>query len=244
MTIKNSANAEFFIAASAERKEPLGEDIARLAVAQEKNKNPKELKMPVYLRHALENHDLRRIMKENHVDAFEALKRLKEGNKSYLDAVTGAGDISPEKRRYTSINGQAPFAVIVSCSDSRVIPECIFSAGIGDLFVIRVAGNVIDRHQLGSIEYAVEHLHSRLVVVLGHTGCGAVGAALQENGGYIKSITDEIKRAIGTETDGTKASILNVEQSVAEIQKCLGDTEGVLVAGALYHTESGIVEFL
>ena len=182
-------------------------------------------------------------MKQN-MEASEALERLKEGNQSYLSAVTGAGDISPEKRRYTSINGQAPYAVIVGCSDSRVIPECIFSAGIGDLFVIRVAGNVIDRHQLGSIEYAVEHLGSRLVVVLGHTGCGAVGAALQENGGYIKYITDEIKRAISAETDAVKASILNIKQSVFEIQKCLGNTEGLLVVGALYYTESGAVEFL
>lgn len=183
-------------------------------------------------------------MKENHMDAFKALDRLKEGNQGYLSAVTGAGDISPERRRYTSINGQAPFAVIVSCSDSRVIPECIFSAGIGDLFVIRVAGNVIDRHQLGSIEYAVEHLGSRLVVVLGHTGCGAVGAALHENGGYIKSITDEIKRAISAETDAVKASTLNVEHSVSEIKKCLNHADGLLVVGALYHTESGVVDFL
>ena len=178
------------------------------------------------------------------MEALKALERLKKGNEGYLDAKTGGGDISPEKRRYTSINGQAPFAVIVSCSDSRVIPECIFSAGIGDLFVIRVAGNVIDRHQLGSIEYAVEHLGNRLVVVLGHTGCGAVGAALHENGGYIKSITDEIKRAIGTETDATKASILNTERSVSEIKKRFGATEGLLVVGALYHVESGAVDFL
>ena len=182
-------------------------------------------------------------MKENHVDAFSALARLKEGNKIYIGSVKGAGDVSPARRQYTSINGQNPYAVIVSCSDSRVIPECIFSAGIGDLFVIRVAGNVIGNHQLGSVEYAVEHLGSKLVVVLGHTGCGAVGAALQENGGYVKSITDEIKRAIGTEPDAVKASALNVKQSVAEIQKCLGDAEGVLVVGALYHTESGVVDF-
>ena len=180
---------------------------------------------------------------KNRMEARKALEQLKKGNKSYLNAKTGGGDISPEKRRYTSINGQSPYAVVVSCSDSRVIPECIFSAGIGDLFVIRVAGNVIDRHQLGSIEYGVEHLGSKLVVVLGHTGCGAVGAALLENGGYIKSITDEIKRAIGAEQDATKASILNVEQSVNEIKKCLGETEGVLVVGALYHTDNGVVDF-
>lgn len=105
---------------------------------------------------------------------------------------------------HTSKNGQKPYAVIVSCSDSRVIPECIFSAGIGDLFVIRVAGNVIDKYQLGSIEYAAEHLCCKLVVVLGHTQCGAVGAAKGKCGGFVGFITDEIRRAVGTETDAVK----------------------------------------
>lgn len=84
--------------------------------------------------------------------------------------------------------------MVVACSDSRVIPESIFSAGIGDLFVVRVAGNVIDNHQLGTIEYAVEHLGCNLVLVLGHTLCGAVGAASGYSGGFVKFITDEIRR--------------------------------------------------
>lgn len=116
-------------------------------------------------------------MQNNRLTALNALERLKEGNKIYINSEKGAGDVSPQKRLFTSKNGQNPYAVIVSCSDSRVIPECIFSAGIGDLFVIRVAGNVIDNHQLGSIEYAVGHLGCNLVVVLGYTMCGAVGAA-------------------------------------------------------------------
>lgn len=182
-------------------------------------------------------------MQEKYITAFNALERLKEGNKIYINSAKGVGDISPEKRLYTSKNGQKPYAVIVSCSDSRVIPECIFSAGIGDLFVIRVAGNVIDDYQLGSIEYAVEHLACRLVVVLGHTGCGAVSAALKQNHGYIKLITDEIRRAIGTESDTVQASILNVKQSVSKIKERLTETEGLLVSGALYHTESGLVDF-
>ena len=86
--------------------------------------------------------------------ALNALERLKEGNKVYIDSANSVGDVSPERRMYTSQHGQKPYAVIVSCSDSRVIPESIFSAGVGDLFVIRVAGNVIDNVQLGSIEYA------------------------------------------------------------------------------------------
>ena len=177
------------------------------------------------------------------VPASTALERLKEGNKIYLNAKTASGDISPEKRLDTSENGQKPYAVIITCSDSRVVPEFIFSAGIGDLFVIRVAGNVIDNHQLGSIEYAVGHLGCKLVVVLGHTGCGAVSAALKQNGGFVKFITDEIRRAVGNETDGTQASILNIRQSVSKIENLLNKAGGLLVTGALYHTESGAVDF-
>lgn len=172
-----------------------------------------------------------------------ALERLKAGNDKYISASMCCGDVSPERRLYTSKNGQAPYAVIVSCSDSRVIPESIFSAGIGDLFVIRVAGNVVDNHQLGSIEYAAEHLGCKLVVVLGHTGCGAVGAAVKQNGGFVKYITDEIKHAIGDEADEVKASILNVKQSVAKISSLLQDIHGLHVVGALYHTDSGVVDF-
>ena len=95
---------------------------------------------------------------EYKVSAEQALQKLKDGNSEYLSAKTSSGDISLEKRVNTCDKGQQPYAVIVTCSDSRVIPESIFSAGIGDLFVIRVAGNVIDDHQLGSIEYATEHL--------------------------------------------------------------------------------------
>ena len=182
-------------------------------------------------------------MQKDFTAANIALEQLKEGNKIYTNSAKFVGDISREKRLDTCKNGQHPYAVIVSCSDSRVIPECIFSAGIGDLFVIRVAGNVVDNVQLGSIEYAVEHLGCKLVVVLGHTGCGAVSAALGENCGHVKHITDEIKRAIGTETDTVKASVLNVKQSVSKVKSSLVQTEGLLVCGALYHTDSGVVDF-
>ena len=182
-------------------------------------------------------------MQEKYVTAEGALKRLKEGNKNYINAVCGVGDISPEKRLDTSKNGQKPYAVIVTCSDSRVIPEYIFSAGIGELFVIRVAGNVIDNHQLGSIEYAVEHLGCKLVVVLGHTQCGAVGAAATQNKGYVSFITDEIRQAIGGEIDAVKASILNAKYSVSKIEKLIAKTDGLQIAPAIYRTESGIVDF-
>ena len=168
----------------------------------------------------------------------------------YKHAENGSGDISRRIRLFTWTKGQSPYAIIVTCSDSRFIPENIFSAGIGELFVIRLAGNVIDDHQLGSIEYATGHLGRRLVVVLGHTHCGAVDAAIHhEPEGYIKYITDEIKKAIGDETDPYKASCLNVRHSVREIEKslCIHNFEeetGLRVVGAMYHIEDGSVEFL
>ena len=182
--------------------------------------------------------------------AKDALKRLEEGNERYLSQGTASGDISPAIRLRTSREGQKPYAIVIACSDSRVIPESIFSAGIGELFVIRVAGNVIDDHQLGSIEYAVEHLGSNLVVVLGHTGCGAVEAAIHHDpSGFIKYITDEIRLAIGEETDPYRASCLNVEHSVKQISHALdidhlrhGNDPAVI--GAIYHIDDGHVDFL
>lgn len=186
---------------------------------------------------------MQKIIKQKNDIAFKALERLMEGNRTYIDTDGGVGDVSLGRRMETYQNGQRPYAVVVSCADSRVIPEAIFSAGIGELFVIRVAGNVVGDYELGSIEYAVEHLGVRLVVVLGHTCCGAVNAALGQNHGLVKHITDEIRRAIGAETDADKACVINVTQSVTKIQNALPDTENLLVVGALYHTESGIVDF-
>lgn len=171
------------------------------------------------------------------------MRRLKEGNAAYLNARTGCGDVSPEIRLHTVKSGQKPYAVIIACSDSRVIPEYIFSAGIGDLFVIRVAGNVIDNNQLGSIEYAVGHLGCKLAVVLGHTFCGAVGASMQPNGGFVKFITDEIRLAVGAEKDGFRASVLNAKHSVAKIKELMHYIDGLQIVGAIYDTESGKVEF-
>ena len=184
------------------------------------------------------------------ITAEEAMERLKEGNERYMDTVNSPGDVSREIRLRTFIHGQSPYAIVVGCSDSRVIPESIFSAGIGDLFVIRLAGNVIDDHQLGSIEYAAGHLGCRLIVVLGHNHCGAVDAAMNSDpDGYIKFITDEIKRAIGDEKDEYKACCLNVKQSIAMIEHSLEihkveEEIGLKVIGAVYHLENGRVDFL
>ncbi len=180
----------------------------------------------------------------NAISAEEALLKLKKGNEAYLTASANPGNVSPKIRKDTCENGQHPYAVVVTCSDSRVIPESIFSAGIGELFTIRVAGNVIHDFELGSVEYAADHLGSKLVVVLGHTNCGAVGAAIGGGAeGFIKSITDEIKSAIGDETDGYKASCLNVNNSIKRIADAL-DIPGLKVVGAIYDIEKGSVEFM
>ena len=184
------------------------------------------------------------------MSAAKAVEKLKEGNEKYLETLTGMGDVSKESRMRTYLHGQHPYAIVVTCSDSRVIPESIFSAGIGDLFVIRLAGNVIDDHQLGSIEYAAGHLGCRLIVVLGHTHCGAVDAAMNSDPeGYIKFITDEIKRAIGDEKDERKACEKNVWQSIHMIEHSLEihhieDEIGLRVVGAMYDIETGKVEFM
>ncbi len=189
-------------------------------------------------------------MQTNVTTAADAIYRLALGNLKYLKAKKNSGNISRRLRETTATDGQSPYAIILTCSDSRVIPEHIFSAGIGELFVIRLAGNVIDDHQLGSIEYALDHLDCKLVLVLGHTGCGAVEAAIHhEPAGYIRSITDEIRAAIGSETDPYQASCLNVRHSVSEIKKGLAlhgaeKEKGLRVAGAIYHIENGDVEFL
>ena len=184
------------------------------------------------------------------MSAIKAVEKLKEGNEKYLETLNGMGDVSKESRMRTYLHGQHPYAIVVTCSDSRVIPESIFSAGIGDLFVIRLAGNVIDDHQLGSIEYAAGHLGCRLIVVLGHTHCGAVDAAMNSDPeGYIKYITDEIKRAIGDEKDERKACEKNVWQSIQMIEHSLEihhieDEIGLRVVGAMYDIETGKVEFM
>ena len=169
-------------------------------------------------------------------------ERLAEGNRRYMDSS------DRERRLDTAENGQHPYAIVICCSDSRVIPERIFDADIGELFVIRVAGNVLDSHQLGSVEYAAEHLHCGHIVVLGHTGCGAVAAALEGGGdGYIRSITDVIRAAAGTERDPDRACRLNAEYAVNRLKREFASrpgTEGTVVEGAVYDIHSGAVSWL
>lgn len=174
----------------------------------------------------------------------DALLALKEGNQKFLNVKTSCGDVSLDIRKSTFVNGQKPFAVVISCSDSRVIPESIFSASIGDLFVIRVVGNVVDDTVIASMDYAVSHLNVPLVVVLGHTGCGAVNAAISgQASGLIKTTIDKISSVIGDEKDDYTATRLNVNAGVTEVKKVLAGNDKVKVVGAVYFGDSGVVEF-
>lgn len=198
---------------------------------------------------------------ETVTDAQQALKLLEEGNARFVSGHVLPKDLSRERRADLAQFGQKPFAVIVSCSDSRVPPELIFDQALGDLFVIRVAGNVLDAIGMGSVEYAVEHLHAPLIVVLGHEKCGAVKASLDggevtENiaaiAGKIKPAIDNVqsgqsKHVEGNNTyeavteenvDGVVASILSnpvLHHMVAE--------QKVQVIGAKYYQEEGTVKF-
>ncbi len=171
---------------------------------------------------------------------IDALKLLKTGNEKYVTNKQN-GDYSVSKREKL-IKGQAPYAVIIACSDSRVVPEAMFSAGLGELFVIRVAGNVVGEHELGSILYATKHLHTNLVVILGHTHCGAIHAAV--NGceeKHIESLTSMIKAAIGDEKNEVKASKINAAYGRDKVIPKVGN--GVKVISALFDIETGIVTF-
>lgn len=135
------------------------------------------------------------------LSANEALLRLKAGNRRYAASHMKHPDESKE-RRYELIGGQHPFVAILSCSDSRVPPEIIFDQGLGDIFVIRNAGNVLDEHVLGSIEYAVEHLGVRLVVVMGHRSCGAVAVTMQ--GEKSTDAIESLEKSISPACDACK----------------------------------------
>ena len=182
--------------------------------------------------------------------AVNALDRLTARNQDYPTHVHNPAFLTKERRMETVVSGQHPYALVLCCADSRVPPEHIFEAGLGELFVLRNAGNLVSETVIASAEYAVEHLETQLVVVMGHTHCGAVDAAINhEPSGYIRYITDEIKKAIGDETDPYKASCLNVRHSVQEIEMslCIHNIEeetGLRVVGAMYHIEDGSVEFL
>ena len=181
------------------------------------------------------------------MEQFEsAFQSLKEGNERFVTGTLSDKDSYIEDRKRLS-EGQHPFAVVLCCSDSRVAPEIIFDQKLGDLFVIRNAGNVIDKHVLGSIEYAVEHLGTSLVVVMGHSCCGAVtathlGETLPDN---IMAIARRIRPSINT-TDGIDD---NARRHAARMARWIQRDPLVkhlnaLVVSAFYDLESGKVEWL
>ncbi len=187
---------------------------------------------------------------ENFETPQSVVDYMVEGNKMYIKNGKNTAETSSSVRNSTATEGQSPYAVVITCSDSRVPPEHIFNAGIGELFVIRTAGNVIGDYELGSVEYGAEHLHTKLVLVLGHTNCGAVDAALSGGAhGYIEKITDEISSCLPEGCDAREAEILNVKNSISEIMKSeimqeLMNSGAVEIRGAVYNIESGEVEFL
>src|SRR5438876_332564 len=135
--------------------------------------------------------------------AREALNRLREGNRRFASDMRSAESLSSLTRRAELVTGQQPFAIVLGCSDSRVPAEIVFDQGLGDLFVIRVAGNVVAPSQIGSVEFAASRFHTRLVVVLGHSQCGAVVATLEElqqtadhQSRNLRSIVDRVRPAV------------------------------------------------
>ena len=186
------------------------------------------------------------------VSADEALNRLKAGNERFANSKVSAGKPVAARRAETA-QTQHPFAVIVGCADSRTAPEIIFDQNIGDLFVVRTAGNLVDDYALGSIEYAVEHLGTRLIVVLGHQRCGAVTAALSGGSapGHINSLVRDIQPAVaasrGKEGDAlTNAIHENDAEVAAKIRKEaeLGELAAqVRVVEGYYNLDTGKVEW-
>lgn len=188
------------------------------------------------------------------LDVNAARERLAAGNARYAARETSAPQPVLEQRAATAA-GQQPFAIVLSCADSRVPPELLFDQGIGDLFVIRNAGNLVDDYVLGSIEYAVEHLGTRLIVVLGHERCGAVTAALASDSapGHVQSIVREIQPAVASvaEVDSGErldAAIASNARRVADQIKSQGNfgeaTEGVVITTAVYDLNTGLVQWL
>jgi carbonic anhydrase len=200
------------------------------------------------------------------VPAREALERLREGNLRFATNMRGSDAFVSHTRRAELAMGQQPFAIVLGCSDSRVPSEIVFDQGLGDLFVIRVAGNIVAPSQVGSIEFAAARFGTRLVVVLGHSQCGAIQATLDElrrptadQSSNLRSIVDRVRPSVeallatdlkhdldALAKEGVRA---NIRASVAQLQQGsplleqLIREEGLLVVGAEYSLETGVVEF-
>lgn len=187
------------------------------------------------------------------VEPEAALKKLQAGNARYAGKAVSAGKPTAKARAATA-QGQHPFAIIVGCADSRTSPEIIFDQNLGDLFVIRTAGNLVDDYALGSIEYAVEHLGARLVVVLGHERCGAVKAAVAGGSapGHVGAIVKDIRPAVKAVSHSAGDVLVNsINENVYRVadkiakKAALGDkASSVRVVRAVYDLDSGKVDWL
>ena len=187
----------------------------------------------------------------------EAKELLEEGNKAFVKGKLTINATDAD-RQYLAENGQSPYAVVLTCSDSRVSPELVFNTGLGETFDIRTAGNVVDSYEVGSVEYAVDHLSTPLVVVMGHTSCGAVAGAIE---GHAEGEVEDIIEAISSSVEKAKketsneeevaklAEKYNVENSIAKLResKILSEAEKdgkIQIVGAIYDISTGKVEFL
>jgi carbonic anhydrase len=200
------------------------------------------------------------------VSAQDALALLREGNRRFVADVRSHDALASRARRIELAGGQAPFAAILGCSDSRVPVEIVFDQGLGDLFVIRVAGNIVAPSQIGSVEFAAEQFGTRLVVVLGHSQCGAIEATLEQlqrprenQSRNLRSIVDLVRPSVegllATDLRHDLNALLhravraNISASVvhlrhgSEIIEHLIREDGLLVVGAEYCLETGVVDF-
>jgi carbonic anhydrase len=200
------------------------------------------------------------------LSALEVLERLRDGNARFVSGASICNALSNQPRRNELVAGQAPFAIILGCSDSRVPVEIIFDQGLGDLFVIRVAGNIVTPSQTGSVEYAAERFGTRLVVVLGHTQCGAVLAALKEIESpsidlspNLRSIVDRIRPGMERLSDSElrsnpeelvrqavraniRAAINHLRQDSPIVEQRIHN-DGLRIVAAEYSLETGAVDF-
>ena len=200
------------------------------------------------------------------LDATQALDRLREGNRRFVSNQAAGHVVSDPTRRAELVAGQEPFAIILGCSDSRVPAELVFDQGFGDLFVIRVAGNIVAPSQVGSVEFAASRFGTRLVVVMGHSQCGAVVATLDEVQGRapnqsrnLRSIVDRIRPSVEALiasrriddpdrllNDAVRANVrasANHLRHGSELLEHLTRADGLVVVGAEYSLETGIVDF-
>lgn len=183
----------------------------------------------------------------------EVINRLKEGNNRFHESKLN-GELQDESRRAQLTGGQEPWAIVLSCADSRVVPELAFDTGLGELFVLRVAGNIANTDTIASIEYAVAHLKTEVIVVLGHESCGAVGAALGggDNGYNLNHLLSQIQPAL-SQAGSSDVNVVvkkNAELSAKDLYDRSAIISGAVDAGklkivsAFYNLGSGKVDFL